>query len=194
MNNSRSFLLLALLFVGYLIWNQWQQDYAHPAPAADAPVASAPVAGAANDTPTAPAMPAGSAVPAVPASAAAPASSAALVHVRTDVLDLAIDPHGGSIVRAELLAYPQQPKQFDRPVRLLDDAGPSYFVAQSGLVSNTGKAPDHQAEFSAEQTRYELAAGQDQIQVPLTWTDAASGLSVRKLYTLRRGSYVVEER
>ena len=140
MNNSRSFLLLALLFVGYLIWNQWQQDYAHPAPAADAPVASAPVAGAANDTPTAPAMPAGSAVPAVPASAAAPASSAALVHVRTDVLDLAIDPHGGSIVRAELLAYPQQPKQFDRPVRLLDDAGASYFVAQSGLVSNTGKA------------------------------------------------------
>ncbi len=197
MNNSRSFLLLALLFVGYLIWNQWQQDYARPAPAApaaDAPVASAPAAAATNDTPSATAAPAGSPDPAVPAGAAAPSNSAALVHVRTDVLDLAIDPHGGSVVRADLLAYPQQPKQFDRPVRLLDDTAASYFVAQSGLVSNAGKAPDHQAEFTAAQTRYELAAGQDEIQIPLTWSDATSGLSVRKLFTLRRGSYVVEER
>ena len=75
-----------------------------------------------------------------------------------------------SMVRADLLAYPQQPKQFDRPVRLLDDTAASYFVAQSGLVSNAGKAPDHQAEFTAAQTRYELAAGQDEM-----WRDRSSG-------------------
>ena len=61
------------------------------------------------------------------------------------------------------------------------------------LVSNTGKArTTGGVQRRADALRTGRRSGPD--QVPLTWTDAASGLSVRKLYTLRRGSYVVEER
>jgi YidC/Oxa1 family membrane protein insertase len=109
------------------------------------------------------------------------------------VLRLEIDPHGGNIVIADLLAYPQQPKDYAHPVRLLDDSASRFFEAQSGLVSAQGVAPDHTTMFSAEKNEYTLADGSDSIEVPLTWTDA-SGLQVRKIFVLTRGSYVIEQR
>ena len=194
MNNPRSFLLLALLMVGYLIWNQWQQDYGPHAPTnstetpstiADKP-ASQPGSGS-GDTPAATLAPN---APSDTATTATP--TAQLVEVTTDVLRLAIDPHGGNVVRAELLAYPQQPKDFAHPVRLLDDKDSTFFVAQSGLVAGAGKAPDHQAEFHVEKTSYALDEGHNELEIPLTWEDDISGLSVRKVYTLHRGSYAID--
>jgi len=80
----------------------------------------------------------------------APAAPAAeLVTVTTDVLRLTIDTRGGSLVRAELLAYPDSPVTKNNPapppVRLLNDSTDHYFAAQDGLVSTTGAAPDHRA-------------------------------------------------
>ena len=200
MNNPRSFLLIALLLVSYLVWNQWQQDYAYPkvastpataAPAvpADAPAASTtPVPG---ETPQASATPT-AATPAAPSAATAPQGD--LVEISNDVLKLTIDTRGGSVVRADLLTYPQQPKDLTHPVRLLDNTTEHYFVAQSGLVSAQGAAPDHQALFTAEKNSYTLDAGQTKLEAPLTWQDAATGLVVRKVFTLERGSYVLGTR
>lgn len=204
MTNPRSILLIALLLVSFLIWNQWQQDYAQaPAPGA-APTAAAPAApgaaatpGQSNDVPTASTA---SAVPAAAGTGAVPDSAAAtqgeLIEVSTDVLKLWIDSRGASVIRAELLAYPQQPKDYAHPVRLLDDSADHFFVAQSGLTSATGsaKSPSHQDVFSSEQKSYTLGADQKTLEVPFTWTDPATGLSVRKIYVLERGSYVVGNR
>ncbi|MEO8672265.1 MAG: membrane protein insertase YidC [Tahibacter sp.] len=202
MNNSRSFLVLALLLVSYLVWNQWQQDYSKsgstPAATADAP--AIPVATTATpqgaDTPTASA-----ALPSVAANnAAVPttprASSAELVEIHNDVLKLWIDTYGANVVRAELLAYPQQPKDYKNPVRLLDNSNENYFVAQSGLTSVAGSivAPTHQDLFTSAQTSYELADGQQSVEVPFTWQDPASGLVVHKVFVLQRGSYVLATR
>src|SRR5690349_17057039 len=86
-----------------------------------------------------------------------------------------------------------QPKDFAHPVRLFDDRAPTYFVAQSGLVSAGGAAPDHQTTFATEKNEYKLADGSDTLEVPLTWTDAA-GLAVRKVFVFKRASYVIEQR
>ena len=198
MTSPRNLLLIALLFIGYLLWMQWQEDYNKPGAEI---LASTP---AATTNPAAPAVPSSSDVPSAgTAPAAAPAvatdapstavSSAARVVVTTDVLRVEIDPHGGNVVVADLLAYPQQPKDFAHPVRLLDDRAATFFVAQSGLVSSTGTAPDHQANFTAEKNDYTLASGTDTLEVPLTWTDA-SGLSVRKVFVFKRASYAIEQR
>jgi len=196
MASSRNLLLIALLFIVYLMWTQWQEDYARPDTA---------VAGTAEPATTAaPAIPDGSDVPAastatpaagvVPPAASAPSAGASeRVQVTTDVLHVEIDTRGGNIVVADLLAYPLEPKDHAHPKRLLDDADATFFVAQSGLVSATGAAPDHLARFSAEKTAYTLADGRDTIEVPLTWTDA-TGISVRKVLTFHRGSYVVDQR
>lgn len=202
MTNPRNLLLMALLMLGYLLWAQWQQDYSPRAPASAAhPAASqAHPAAAGADVPGAVAA-GGNAAVTIPTPAAAPAPAAAggessgqLITVTTDVLRVQIDTRGGSVVVADLLAYPQQPKDFEHPVRLLDDSTENWFEAQSGLVSAQGNAPtpDHQALFSAPQTDYTLGAGQDRIEVPLTWQDAA-GLQVRKLFVFERGSYVIAQ-
>ncbi len=207
MNSPRSFLLLALLMLGYLLWAQWQQDYASgvvptaetataPAIPADGPAASTPTAtpAAPGEIPTA-SVPAASTPGAIPtvANSAAVVSSANRVSVTTDVLHVEIDPRGGSIVTADLLAYPRDPKTTQPSVRLFDAAADTFFAAQSGLVSSTGAAPDHQAEYHAEQTSYRLADGQASVDVPLTWTDP-SGISVRKVFRFERGSYVIDQR
>ncbi|HEY6893403.1 MAG TPA: membrane protein insertase YidC, partial [Rhodanobacteraceae bacterium] len=202
MTSPRNLLLIALLFLGYLLWNAWQEDYVHAPPpstaetpaAASPGVASAPAAPANGEVPSASTSPAStsSTSPATP-TATTPANAAApRVTVTTDVLRVEIDTRGGSIVTADLLAYPQQPKDFAHPVRLLDDSASHFFEAQSGLVSAQA-APDHTATFAAEKNEYTLADGADSVEVPLTWTDP-SGVSVRKVFVFKRASYAIEQR
>ncbi|WP_430391976.1 membrane protein insertase YidC [Dyella sp. 20L07] len=192
MNQTRTFLIFALLAVAYLLFMAWEKDYS--------PQPQAVAAAAASSTAT-PAIADGS-VPGATSSGVTPAAvpgsvteaSAQLITVTTDLLRLTIDTRGGSVVRSELLNYPSVPRTKKdpdpAPVRLLDDERAQYFVAQSGLVSNQGEAPDHRAVFQAAQTNYTLAQGQDELKVDLTWSDAA-GLKVTKTFTLKRGSYVV---
>ncbi len=207
MNSPRSFLLLALLMLGYLLWAQWQQDYASgvlpvaastatPAVPDDVPAASTPRAAASEpgEVPNA-SVPAASSPAAIPAgaNAATAVSSANRISVTTDLLHVEIDPRGGSIVTADLLAYPRDSKTAQPSVRLFDDNADTFFAAQSGLVSSTGAAPDHQAQYQSAQNDYRLADGQTSIDVPLTWTDP-SGISVRKMFRFERGSYVIGQR
>jgi YidC/Oxa1 family membrane protein insertase len=185
MNQTRTFLLFALMAVAFMLWQSWEQDYApHPV---ETPAATTSTTGAGSAPGTTPGI-----ANSGPESAA---TSAQLITVTTDVLRLTIDTRGGSIVRSELLKYPVAPRTKKdpdpAPIRLLDDSATDYFAAQSGLVSADGAAPDHRTVFQAAQTSYELATGQDALNVDLTWTDA-SGVKVVKRYTLHRGSYVID--
>ncbi|ANB19807.1 membrane protein insertase YidC [Dokdonella koreensis] len=193
MTSPRPFLLLALLLLGYLLWEQWRTDYGQPSPPPAPAVAvedTVPAATVPGDTPVAATAPGDVPVTAQPE----PAAAGQRIVVTTDVLRVEIDTRGGSVVVADLLAYPKQPKQ-PEPVRLLDDSTTGYFVANSGLVSAQGApaAPDHNAVFSAAATDYAFAAGQERIEVPLTW-QGESGLTVSKVYTFERGSYVIGQR
>ena len=206
MSSTRSFLLAAFAMVGFLLWQAWQQDYAPrsvPSPevisstnvtpgttGATANPVVGPVPSTSADIP----KPAGTPAPVATSAAVEPvASAAALIKVETDVLRLSIDTRGGAIVQADLLAYPLAPENKTQPMRLLDDASASYFVAQTGLVSPTSPAPDHRAVFAAEKMSYTLAPGSDTLEVPLTWQDA-SGLKVRKVYVFKRGNYLIDAR
>jgi YidC/Oxa1 family membrane protein insertase len=205
MSNARSFLLLALLATGFLLWQAWHDDARRLA------TGGAPVAASATDTPAAPLpdstspqtddVPAASSAPAAPKAvdapapeSAAPATTAARVIVGTDVLRVEIDPRGGTLAQADLLNYPKSLGDREARVRLLDDASADFYVAQSGLVGAKGvAAPDHRAEFHAEATEYTLAEGAATVEVPLRW-DNGNGVTVTKTYVFTRGSYVVQVR
>jgi YidC/Oxa1 family membrane protein insertase len=198
MPNTRPFLLLAVLFVGYLLWQQWQTDYVAPPtvtiPAAITNAASGdPAKIMPNDVPAAPGEIPKPPTDAVTTTSPATTAPAQLISITTDVLNISIDTRGGAIVRADLRAYPIAPKETDHPVRLLSDDATNFFIAQSGLVSAASPAPDHQAQFSAEKTEYTLADGSSTLEVPLTWADA-SGIKVRKVYKFTRASYAIEQR
>lgn len=203
MNQTRNFLLFAMLAVAYLLFTAWQKDYAPPPP----------VAASSTSTPAATSTD-GSVPSGIPAASASVASAGAatiapeathadhgpsqLITVDTDVLHILVDTRGGSLVRADLLAYPNKaPTRKDAnppPTVLLDNDPTHYFVAQNGLVSSSDTAsqdqPDHLALFQSEKTSYSLAPGRNELQVELSWHDAA-GLKVVKTYTFKPGSYVI---
>lgn len=192
MSSTRSFLIFALVFVAFLLWQAWEQDYG-PNASATAPssVPSPPHTAATPNT--AAEVPTPHPIGAAAASSALEPSAppAPRIEVRTDLLRLVIDTRGGSVVEVDLLAYPVDPAQKDHPVRLLDEAPATFFVAQSGLVSAQAPAPDHRTPFQAEATAYALAPGAQRLEVPLVWHDS-SGLTVRKTYVFTRGSYLIE--
>ncbi|MFC5527627.1 membrane protein insertase YidC [Rhodanobacter ginsengisoli] len=202
MNQTRTFLMFALLAVAYFLFMAWEKDYAPPAlPATTAATTSASVDGSVPGP-----MPATSSPTAVPGAVptalagAAPAEPAAsqLISITTDVLHLTVDTRGGSVVHADLLAYPKAARTHKTPnpppTVLLDNDPAHYFVAQTGLVSSSDTAPQdqpsHLALFHSAKTTYALADGQDSMNVELTWQDAA-GLKVTKTYSFKRGSYVI---
>ncbi len=213
-NNPRILLWGALALVLLADYNARMSDYApaSPAPAQAAgsarPRAAAPPASElGNRVPEAPSPAAispgsgpqtSTARVSVPAAAAAPATGeepqgepAALVHVRTDVLDVGISTRGGTLVQADLLQYPKV-KGEPTPVRLENDDGTlSLYELQSGLAGpGTGPYPTHLASFASAQDRYALDGGTE-LRVPLSW-QAGNGVSVTKTFVFRRGSYRID--
>jgi YidC/Oxa1 family membrane protein insertase len=175
MDIKRTILIVALAIVSYVMVLKWNQDYGQ---------AALPTQNTAAST-TAPALPDG--VPAGNASADVPSanaeSSAAelapvavskdLIRVKTDVLELAIDPVGGDIVQLTLPKYPRRQDHPEIPFQLFDNGGERVYLAQSGLTGANG--PDARANgrplYSSEQRVYQLADGQDQLVVDLKFSD-----------------------
>jgi len=201
MDNIRLILVLALVFVLMLIWQAWEQDYGQRPPQAQMqtqgetnPAQAAPVP--TDATPAAPEMPTPGAVPQLAAPAAAPVSAPATdasprVRVRTDVLDIEIDPRGGTIASTRLNAYELSSDKRDEKFQLLTPAGPSLFVAQSGLFNNPeGIAPTHEALYTTSASDVVLKDGQDSVAVDLVWRHD-SGVEVTKRFTFHRGSYQI---
>ncbi|HET19405.1 MAG TPA: membrane protein insertase YidC [Chromatiales bacterium] len=190
MDSQRLILIIAFSFVMLLMWQAWNEDQAalvaqqqastSPVAQADVPAAAAEAPAARDDVPTTQDQPAAQAV----------ATAGQQVRVVTDVLDVVISTRGGVIQRADLRGYPVSLDQPDQPVRLLNDAAGLINIAQSGLRSPDGPAPDHYAAYVAANDEYRLGQGDERIVVPLTWEQ--DGVKVTKTYTFTRGSYKVD--
>ena len=195
--NARMFLWLGLVLALWINYETWQRDYAVPAPVTPATTSSAPLANVPTASIPQAAAPAASAkstatttLAAAPATAAG--TAAGTVRVTTDVLDLELSLRGGDLVRADLLKYPRV-KGGEERVRLFNDDANHFYFLQTGLTDTNGAAhPTHLALFESAQTRHALAEGAAELRVPLTWVDAATGVSVTKTYILRRGSYRID--
>ncbi len=193
MDNQRLLLFVALSLVLMLLFSAWQEQNA-PAPAAQQTVQTSADPSAPSVAPLPPsdgptALPAES--PAVAESSTAPAAVRGQhILVETDLLRVEINTAGGEVSRAALLAYPWTLGD-PEPVQLLDDRLPNLFIAQSGLVSTDGSAPDHHALYQAEKTEYRLGEGEDSLTVRLNW-QSEDGVSVVKIFTFHRDSYVID--
>jgi YidC/Oxa1 family membrane protein insertase len=192
MDIKRTILIVALAIVAYVMVLKWNQDYgqaalptqnvaSHSASPADIPGTPAPQANA--DVPSVNAEP-GSAAVAAPA-----AISKDLIRIKSDVLNLAIDPVGGDIVQLTLPQYPRRQDHPDVPFQLFDNGGELTYIAQSGLIGSNG--PDSRASgrplYSSEQKSYQLIDGQNQLVVDLKFSEA--GVNYIKRFTLDRGEY-----
>jgi YidC/Oxa1 family membrane protein insertase len=216
MPNIRLMLWGVLAAILFLTYQTWLHDYAPPPGSAVQNAASTP-AGAPGSTlgdsvPQAPAASAPSAASPPPMVAAAPAASSVPtatppatppnsetdsapglpLHITTDVLDVGINLKGGELDRADLLQYPLRKDTPNIPVRLLSyEPPPTRYLLQSGLTGAAGEAaPTHLAMWKSDEKNFVLAAGANELRVPLTWTDG-QGLSVTKTFVFKRGEYAV---
>ncbi|OUR72513.1 membrane protein insertase YidC [Methylophaga sp. 41_12_T18] len=192
MDNFRTFAIFGLLIVSLLLWEAWQKDYVRPQQA----IQSAAVESIISDLPETvqqddlPSLPSTSNLTNLPDLVPSTVSKSAQIHVKTDVIDLHISLQGGDISDLALLQYAVDSSTPDIPVQLMASSASQFFVTQSGLRSNS-TAPTHYDNYSAEQSEYELATGEDSLVVPLQWqTD--NGLRITKTYRFKRDSYLVE--
>ena len=111
------------------------------------------------------------------------------VKINTDVFELAVDLNGADISTAKLKTYTVSMSD-KTPVALVERNDAHWIKAQSGLIAQVGAAPNHLALYKAPASTLNLADGQNFLEVPFTWTDA-SGVTVRKIYHLERGSFFI---
>lgn len=115
-----------------------------------------------------------------------------LITVKTDVLDLTINTRGGDVEQASLPAYPKELGSTE-PFQLLDTTPQFIYQAQSGLTGRDG--PDNPANgprplYNVDKDSFVLADGQNELQIPMTYTDSA-GNTFTKTFVLKRGEYAV---
>ncbi|MCQ4268572.1 membrane protein insertase YidC [Pseudomonas sp. FIP_A4] len=190
MDIKRSILLVALAVVAYLMVLQWNQDYGQAALPAETAQTQPPVAALPETTPANAA--ANEDVPSLtgqPQANAIPASepSKQLIRVRTDVLDVAIDPHGGDIVDLRLPQYPRRQDRPDVPFQLFERSSERTYEAQSGLIGDGPDKASSRPQYSSEKNDYQLGEGQDQLVVDLKYS--ADGVNYTKRFVFERGQY-----
>jgi YidC/Oxa1 family membrane protein insertase len=204
MSQTRTFLIIAWLMVATLLWMQWSKEQAHERMRSESAVAVAKTdtAEAGLPVPGATELPSAGDPAAIPSATAAPgadtppamraAAPATAVVLRNDVLSITVD--GGNVRIADLLKFQQERKKDSPPVRLLQDSGKDYYVAQSGWVSAKG-APTHNGGFvpAQAQRQFVLADGQDSVSAAFVWT-SPEGVTIRRTYTLKRNDYALTVR
>ena len=174
MDSQRNLLVIALLFVSFMIWQAWEQDKNPQPQAQQTTQTTTTAAGSAADQ-------------GVPAS-----GQGKLITVKTDVLDLTINTRGGDVEQASLPAYPKELGSTE-PFQLLETTPQFIYQAQSGLTGRDG--PDNPANgprplYNVDKDAFVLADGQNELQIPMTYTDAA-GNTFTKTFVLKRGEYAV---
>ena len=189
MESQRSFLIIGLALVSFLLWQSWQKDYG-PQPVV--PVEQQQTQETSQGVPSfnengSEDVPSSDSVPAAQPIAAAQSSNR-IIEVKTDTLDLRIDLLGGDVVSADLLKFPVE-QGSDIPYSLLR-SGNGLYVAQSGLIGAQG--PDASSSgrpvYNAQSDYYEMTG--DTLVIPLTWKNN-QGLSVTKTFTFTKGQYDV---
>ena len=204
-NYPRYALWIVLLFALGLNWQQWQKDYAALDAAAVAAAAHAPTTslqlqipqagGAASSAPATASSAAGSApstaAPLATGSLAAAASGPA-VHIRTDILDLYVSLVGGTIIQADLNDYSAAKGKAAR-VRLENHDSPeTLYLLQVALAGGSGaQRLDQLATFTAPQSDFRMQDGQQELRVPLHWSDG-QGVEVTKEFIFHRGNYAMD--
>ena len=193
----RTILWVIFAFSLVMLWDQWQvhngnrptffPGASQPAVTASAPASAVPPAASAVPaaTPGATAMPPGTAAPAP----AAEAMARERIEVTTDVLNLVGDTEGGSVIRSEFLKHPSA-EHPDQPFVLFDSSANRVYQAQSGLIG--GPFPTHKTpmKFSGERA---LADGANELVLRFESAEQG-GVRLNKIYTLQRGSYLVDVR
>ncbi len=118
------------------------------------------------------------------------AASTQLIQVKTDVLNVTINPLGGEIVEVSLPAYPADISDKSIPFVLMENNARRVYVAQSGLLDAKGKQWEKTQVYSASQVSYQLDETADTLTVELS--TQLDNVEVKKVFTFQRNNYLID--
>ena len=189
--NVRTFLIIGLCGVLFLMWQAWQRDYGpnqtqQPAPVQTSEQGIEPPQ-TDSGTPDLPAVPEQPAAETLVNETVAEVKSDS-VRVTTDLLSLDMNAQG--VFRLRLLDYPVVLEAPEEKFPLLNDTLPNIFTIESGILGSNGE-PSQEAEFKPQASEYSLQEGQDTLDVDFKW-EGASGIRITRTFRFTRGSYLIE--
>jgi YidC/Oxa1 family membrane protein insertase len=183
MESQRSFLLIGLAMVGFLLWQQWQLDYG-PQPVA--PITSSAPASTQLDMPSSDDVPAATSLE--QGFVASTTTGGRIISVITDTLILSIDTKGGDVVSADLAKFPLE-EGSSESYSLLKPNGDKLFIAQSGLIGPNGTDSKARPIYTVAKDSYILEG--DTLTVPFN-LETSEGLQVTKSFTFTRDSHKID--
>ncbi len=117
-------------------------------------------------------------------------NQAQLISVKTDKLEMLIDTKGGDIVKVALPEHLESLKGEPTPFILLNRTQATTYVAQSGLIGkNATDTAAGRPTYSAEQLSYNLADGEETLNVDLTLRQ--DQVTIIKRFIFTRGDNLV---
>lgn len=186
MESQRNFLVIALVFVSFLLFMKWQEDNAPQ----QAPVEQA----ATNPAVSTPAesddfVPTGTTEQAAPQQATV--ANSQLIEVTTDTLAVKINTNGGDIVEAKLLQYNETNEDDSDPFTILQN-GDHRYIAQSGLTGPQGidRTVTGRPIYDVSASSFTLG-DKESLTVDLTYV-SEDGINVVKSFIFTRGHYDIE--
>ncbi len=197
MNFQKKLLPYILLVASaFMLWNAWIAEHAPKNIPQDTAAILAPVNTVSANTESVGISNTNN-IPNVPTASAQPTKTGQntleanqLIHVKTDVLDVAIDVNSGNLVQSFLIKYPQERNKSEIPLTLFTSDLKKFYQAQSGFLSVSGQK--ELVVYTAEKTNYVLAADQKSLIVKLIGS-SSSGLVFTKSYTFYPASYSIDE-
>ncbi|HHT7890483.1 membrane protein insertase YidC [Pasteurella multocida] len=176
MDSRRSLLVIALLFISFLVYQQWQLDYHTPKPVATEQVkvsSDVPASSASSSSDI--------------ATTAQAQAQGRIITLENDVFRLEVDTLGGDVVHSELLKYDAELNS-NTPFTLLTNKANHVYIAQSGLVGKDGiDTKAGRANYQVDGDTFKLTDGQNELAVPFVFEK--DGVTFRKIFVLKRGAY-----
>ena len=185
MDTRRLILFVIFSFSIMMLWDSWQKK--------NAPIAitqqqtQAPVAGVAANNNNTNEVTINSANPSA-SDGSFKLDSGQRIQVSTDLFQAEIDTTGGDLRRLVLIKHNAAKSKDGNFVLMSDAQKPMLYIAQTGLMGNN--LPNHKSVFTSAASSYTMAAGAASQEVRLSW--AGNGVTVDKIYTFHRGSYVID--
>lgn len=117
--------------------------------------------------------------------------SAQRIKVKTDVLIVYLDTIGSDIREVNLLKYSVSIKD-KTPRKIMTDRGANFYISETGfkMGANSSPGPGKFALFKSSATEYILGKDDKKIEVPFTWEK--DGVKVTKTYVFKRGEYDIK--
>jgi YidC/Oxa1 family membrane protein insertase len=196
MDFQRTTLIAAIVGVSFMLlleWNKFQQSSKPIANSAEQLLTESPrvtsEASGNGDTPSEPQANTSNLPEVQPV--AKESLKPQLIDVYTDTLHVKIDTVGGDIVMAALRDYPAKIDHPDEPFVVLTHTQDHLYIAQSGLIGESGTDKGgERPQFTSQKTVYEMANGATELSVDLQISNNG-GAAITKRYTFTRGEHLI---